>query len=43
MALETFGIGMVIPLITIIAEPDIFYNFNDFTKNLLNLTSNMKS
>lgn len=35
MALETFGIGMVIPLITIIAEPDIFYNFNDFTKKFI--------
>ena len=35
MALETFGIGMVIPLITIIAEPEIFYNFNDFTKEFI--------
>ncbi len=35
MALETFGIGMVIPLITIIADPDIFYNFNNFTKEFI--------
>ena len=34
MALETFGIGKI-PLITIIAEPDIFYNFNDFTKKFV--------
>jgi ATP-binding cassette, subfamily B, bacterial PglK len=37
MILETFGVGLVIPLIAIIADPNSFYSFNNFTKSLLTL------